>query len=183
MHLILICFCFIFSNNENDLNSILAQNLNLSPNVKNYLSKTEDIFYDYSMDSSVIYESIENNECEEINVISNNTKNANEFCANNCELIIKRLRLKSERLNKEVIDLEEQNVELIKDKHILDSDLNAIKESFDKKLSLKNKDIEELTNSLFIFESLNSSLEKKLEQKFEEKVKLELYIKQIEDKV
>jgi hypothetical protein len=99
------------------------------------------------MDSSVIYESIENNECEEINVISNNTKNANEFCANNCELIIKRLRLKSERLNKEVIDLEEQNVELIKDKHILDSDLNAIKESFDKKLNLKNKDISELTNS------------------------------------
>jgi hypothetical protein len=82
------------------LNSILAQNLNLSPNVKNYLSKTEDIFYDYSMDSSVIYESIENNECEEINVISNNTKNANEFCANNCELVIKRLSSKNQRLDK-----------------------------------------------------------------------------------
>jgi hypothetical protein len=74
-------------------------------------------------------------------------------------------------------------VELIKDKHILDSDLNAIKESFDKKLNLKNKDISELTNSWLIFESLNSSLEKRLEQKFEEKVKLELYVKQIEDKV
>jgi hypothetical protein len=74
-------------------------------------------------------------------------------------------------------------VELIKDKHILDSDLNAIKQSFDNKLNLKNKDIEELTNSLFIFESLNSSLETKLEQIFEEKVKLELYVKQIEDKV
>lgn len=74
-------------------------------------------------------------------------------------------------------------MELIKDKHILDSDLNAIKESFDKKLNLKNKDISELTNSWLIFESLNSSLEKRLEQKFEEKVKLELYIKQIEDKV
>jgi hypothetical protein len=93
------------------------------------------------------------------------------------------LRLKNERLYKEVIDLEEQNVELIKDKHILDSDLNAIKQSFDNKLNLKNKDIEELTNSLFIFESLNSSLETKLEQIFEEKVKLELYVKQIEDKV
>ncbi len=74
-------------------------------------------------------------------------------------------------------------MELIKNKHILDSDLNAIKESFDKKLNLKNKNIEELTNNLFIFESLNSSLEKKLEQKFEEKVKLEIYIKQIDDKV
>ncbi len=74
-------------------------------------------------------------------------------------------------------------MELIKDKHILDSDLNAIKESFDKKLNLKNKDISELTNSWLIFESLNSSLEKRLEQKFEEKVKLELYVKQIEDKV
>jgi hypothetical protein len=45
-------------------------------------------FCDNSMSSSVIYESIENNECKEMNVISNNTKNANEFCANNCELII-----------------------------------------------------------------------------------------------
>jgi hypothetical protein len=51
------------------------------------------------MDSSVIYESIENNECEQINVISNNTENANQFCANNCQIIIK-------TLNKEVIDLE-----------------------------------------------------------------------------
>jgi chorismate-pyruvate lyase len=50
-------------------------------------------------------------------------------------------------------------------------------------LNLKNKDISELTNSWLIFESLNSSLEKRLEQKFEEKVKLELYVKQIEDKV
>ncbi len=40
-------------------------------------------FCDNSMSSSVIYESIENNECKEMNVISNNTKNANEFCANN----------------------------------------------------------------------------------------------------
>ncbi|XP_054160366.1 arrestin domain-containing protein F-like [Oppia nitens] len=142
---------------------------------------------------SLIYESFdvsvdgEDNYLQNINTIKPvKSQTIGEFCINNCNDIIKRLIDDNEELKKYkqiLVDIEEQNVELIKDKEVLQTEINQLKESFEKRLSLKSEDIDCLNKSLFICESLNTSLLKELDEKNKVQLKLESYVKELEDKL
>ena len=162
----------------------------------NVIIRSDDFFSDFpsldSQNSSIIYESIEsmenedNKENEELMNRSNDYQSVSKFCDNNCQQIIKRLIADNEELKKfkqQLMAIEEQNVELIREKERLESEVKQKKESFERKLILKNQMIEDLKKSLYIFESLNSSLQKELEVKRSEKQKIDIHVREVEDKV
>ena len=156
--------------------------------------RSSDFFADFpSLDSrntSFIYESIESVDVEVKNEDNANTLSHSPkldlFCKRNCQQIIKRLTADTEelkRLKKQLIVVEELNIELIKEKQKLETDLKENKELLDKKMITKNRLMDDLKKSYYIIESYNSSLQKELEVKKCEIIRLEDHIKETEDKV
>ncbi|CAG2106897.1 unnamed protein product [Medioppia subpectinata] len=160
----------------------------------NTFNDRNELFVEFVANDATVYESFESHEQDlddrqrdpHLMDTSNDSLNQSQYCVNNCEKMINRLIADNEELKKmkdQLIAIEEQNVELIKDKQRSDSAMNHLRESFERKILLKNEAIDDLKKSLYIFESLNTSLHKELEEKRLQKQRLESYIKEIEDKL